>query len=221
MLETTPQERTALLVLALLLMAGAIGRHAAYRADLRTRLQYSSESADTLNPGSDSPLIQMVEREIGRGGAGGGRLQPGEKLDPNSATAEELARLPRIGPALAERIVAHRRTSGGFRDPADLRAVRGIGPALLTTIEPHLEFTRAPPRAPRRSGEAGSGGVDLNRASAEELESLPGVGPAIAQRIVRHRAENGRFRSFEDLEKVSGIGPRLREQIQGAARIGP
>jgi competence protein ComEA len=52
-----------------------------------------------------------------------------------------------------------------------------------------------------------SGPVDVNRASAGELELLPGVGPATAAAIVAERDRNGPFSSFEELERVPGIGP--------------
>lgn len=56
---------------------------------------------------------------------------------------------------------------------------------------------------------AGPGGaVDLNRASAAELESLPGIGPALASRIVAHREANGPFAQPADLLEVSGIGEK-------------
>ena len=57
-------------------------------------------------------------------------------------------------------------------------------------------------------GSAGgsSGLVSLNRAAAEELEEIPGVGPVLAQRIVHHRQANGPFLEVEDLLDVSGIG---------------
>jgi competence protein ComEA len=53
---------------------------------------------------------------------------------------------------------------------------------------------------------SGDGGVDLNRASAAELEALPGVGPVLAARIVAHRDANGPFTTVEDLLDVPGIG---------------
>jgi competence protein ComEA len=56
--------------------------------------------------------------------------------------------------------------------------------------------------------------INLNTATAEELEALPGIGPSIAQRIVQHRAEKGRFQSLQDLDEVKGIGAKKLEQLQ-------
>ncbi|MDN5574137.1 MAG: helix-hairpin-helix domain-containing protein, partial [Micrococcales bacterium] len=55
--------------------------------------------------------------------------------------------------------------------------------------------------------------IDLNTATAAQLEELPKVGPVLAQRIVEHREQIGGFRSVEELDDVSGIGPAMMEAI--------
>lgn len=56
--------------------------------------------------------------------------------------------------------------------------------------------------------------ININTASLEELDSLPGIGPTIAQRIIDYREENGPFQTIEDLMNVSGIGPSTFDQIK-------
>jgi competence protein ComEA len=172
-------------------------------------------------------------------------LQPGETIDPNSADARTLERLPRVGPALAARIVAERERAP-FESVEDLRRVPGIGAAMVEALAPMVALPRqaagpaagrgggtaggtapgagagtaaAPvagvrPAAPARAGShAPDAPIDVNRATAEELVRLPGVGPVLAARIVAYRDTAGPFRSVEQLERVSGIGPALRARI--------
>lgn len=61
---------------------------------------------------------------------------------------------------------------------------------------------------------AGSGSVNVNTASLEELQLLPRVGPALAQRIVEFREANGPFRSVDELVAVRGIGERSLESLR-------
>ncbi len=67
------------------------------------------------------------------------------RVDLNTATAAELERLPRIGPALAGRIVEHRETYGPFRAIEELDDVSGIGPAILASVRDHVTIS-APDR---------------------------------------------------------------------------
>ncbi len=66
------------------------------------------------------------------------------------------------------------------------------------------------------AGPAGAPGalVDLNTATAQELEALPGIGPSTAAKIIADRESNGAFRSVEDIQRVSGIGPKKYESLK-------
>jgi competence protein ComEA len=219
-LDATPQERLALAVVALLLTAGAAARVLSPGPAPLQWVNPAEAGADTTRIGSASVLREGVERQVAERRLSATPLAPGERLDPNTASAPELQRLPRVGPALAARIVAHREANGPFRSLADVDAVPGIGAALLAGIAPHLAL---PAGAPAAGATSGGGGtlVDVNRAGAEELRQLPGVGPVLAERIVEWRRENGPFRTPEDLERVPGIGPRLRERLAPRVRLAP
>jgi competence ComEA-like helix-hairpin-helix protein len=164
-------------------------------------------------------------------------LADGERLDPNRAAAADLDRLPGVGPATADRIVAAR-DSAPFATPDDLLRVRGVGPATLEKIRPFLDpaaFPRAPPRTRTRRERAPlpDGGalpaagaspdrkpaVDVNRAGTEALEGLPGIGPALARRVVAHRDSAGPFRTADDLLAVRGIGPATLERLRDRIRF--
>lgn len=145
-------------------------------------------------------------------------LSAGETLDPNDASEPELDRLPRVGPTVARAIVEHREREGGFRSPEDLLDVRGIGPATLERIRPHLSM---PAGFPSRADEAGKGIVRLNvnRASEEDLQRLPGIGPALAARIIEERRKRP-FRNMKDLQRVRGIGPATANRLTGRVVFG-
>lgn len=61
--------------------------------------------------------------------------------------------------------------------------------------------------------------IRVNTASSDELEELPGVGPATAEAIIEHRQARGAFRAFEELEEVPGIGPKTIENIRPFADL--
>ena len=155
-------------------------------------------------------------------------LRGDERIDPNTAGEEDLDRLPGVGPAVAGRIIQMRRDRGPFAEPGDLLSVPGVGPATLARITPYLEW----PTQPSLGGSARSrppdtdpaarkpARLDLNRASREELERLPGIGPVMAERILTLRANVGRFRRLDELQSVQGIGSATIERLRPLVIIG-
>jgi comEA protein len=230
-MSTTPQERLALGVAAMLLVAG-VGARMLHRGEEPVGWSGPGVEADSAVA---ARLREEVAGEVKRAELRDRPLAQGEKIDPNSASADELARLPKVGKGTAEKIVARREERGPFRSLADLDSVPGIGPAALAALAPHVTLAPAPasasvPGTARRSASTaasvssavpGDGVVELNRASAEELEALPGVGPALARRIVEHRASRGRFRGVDDLDEVPGIGPAMLERLRPRVRATP
>lgn len=68
---------------------------------------------------------------------------------------------------------------------------------------------------------AAGGPVDLNAATLEQLDALPGIGPVMAQRILDHRSDHGPFRTIEELAEVPGIGERRLADLRDRLRVGP
>jgi competence ComEA-like helix-hairpin-helix protein len=157
-------------------------------------------------------------------------LDDNERIDPNRASDVDLDRLPGVGPATARAIVAARDSGAVFRRAEDLLEVRGIGEATLERMRGFLVFS-APAGPSRRSrgqpatptpGLAGVNSaplVDINRADLDALQELPGIGPALAARIVAARQER-MFSSLEDLDRVPGIGPATIERLRPRATVG-
>jgi competence ComEA-like helix-hairpin-helix protein len=178
--------------------------------------------------GVDVGALEAASREAMKGKRSEVRaLRPGERIDPNTASLEELRRLPRMTDALAKRIVEERERSGGFRTLQDLDGVRGVGVATLeawsglVTLESAPESpARAPIATSRSPAVERSTTVDLNHATTAELERLPGVGAMLAQRIVALRDTLGGFQSLEQLERVRGIGPAMLEKLKPMVRLG-
>ena len=230
----TERERASMLSAGVILGAAALIRFVVLTPGEGAELLSERGSiADSVLAAGDSAAAEGERRSR--------PLEEGERIDPNTASAEELDRLPGVGPATAERIVRERTEGGPFATVADLTRVSGIGPRSLERLWPHLRLVagarlRSVSGAGLRSAGVRSGTVrqpsapapppaspgavlDLNRATVEELLALPGVGPVIAERIVALRASRGRFADVAELEEVPGVGPKSLERIAPLVRV--
>lgn len=133
----------------------------------------------------------------------------GLPIDPNVADARALGAVPGLSRTLAEAIVADRATRGPFRSLGDLRRVPGVG---STTLERLAPFVRIEDPGP----------LDLNAATAAELEALPGLGPVLAARVVVERADHGPYASLDELSaRVPGVGADTLRALDGRLVVGP
>ena len=224
----TQRERRAVATLAAAWTAGVIAgwtgldrslARAAERA-LHPPRPSVAELAERTGPGDPRPgwyaaaLALRAEEEVARSGP--------RRIDPNAAGRAEWDRLPGVGPATAMAIISHRAAQGPLEGPADLLAVRGIGPKTLERLAPYLEWGS-------HGNEGAQGGAnvfkgtssvpDLNRVDEAFLLGLPGFGPKLAESVVRERKKRGAFRDWSEVSSVDGIGPSRLAVLQKATSL--
>jgi competence protein ComEA len=249
----TPDERRALVFLAVVTAVGAVVR--------ATRSDGVAQAGVAVAPELPGGDIVRQAAQSRRAEALARPLAAGERVDVDRAPADELQRLPRVGPALARRIVEEREARGPFGTLESLRRVTGIGPRLLRDLAAHVSFGGIAPAVPSPGATPGAaaGGVavpparpaligtsnalvwvassapaaraaaakgagcarppDLNHATVAELICLPGIGPALAQRLVAEREAHGPFRDIADLKRVKGLGAVRIERLKGGVTI--
>ncbi len=162
------------------------------------------------------------------------------RVNVNSADVKTLETLPGIGPTLAQRIVDGR----PYSSIDDLSKVKGLSKSKITAIQDQITFGSATTThksekstTPETSATESSGSkaisptgsssgklaagqtVNINTASVEELDALPGIGPSKAQAIVDYRNEHGRFNSVEDIQNVKGIKGGEFSKIKDYIRV--
>lgn len=116
--------------------------------------------------------------------------------------------------------------AGGLQDDADIDRINLAAPV---TDGQHVRIPRLGEEtitvgtAPTAHATSATGGglLDLNRATAVELDALPGIGKVLAERIVEWREREGPFQSVDDLGKVEGIGPALLAKLAPLVTVSP
>jgi competence protein ComEA len=158
-------------------------------------------------PVDAGPIVVSVSGRVARPGLV--RLAPGSRVgDAVEAAGGAAPDADLTGLNLAARLNDAEQVVVGVPTPAAAPASAPAGAAAGAA-------TGAPAGGSSATGGGGGGGggapagggrLDLNTATLEQLDQLPGVGPVTAQRIVEWRTQNGRFAAVEQLQEVSGIG---------------
>jgi competence ComEA-like helix-hairpin-helix protein len=151
---------------------------------------------------------------------------PPAPFDPHTADAETWLRAG-LDARLAARIVNYVAAGGRFRKKEDLRRIYGMREADFLAVEPYLLLPPPDDLAPR--GEyvpagyrktAAPAAIDLNKATADELAALRGIGPARAQAILDYRARLGGYLHTGQLREVYGIDSALFDEIRQRLTVG-
>ena len=122
------------------------------------------------------------------------------------------------------------REAGGVTDEADLNSVDYAKPVSngekvyvatkdsgsASSVDALLNESQSK----SRKSAAPAGVVNINTADLAELDTLPGVGPTIAQRIIDYRTANGKFRTIEEIKNVKGIGDKTFEKLKPYITVG-
>lgn len=185
MLEFRPRETVALALLGLLVLSGAL---VAFARSRPVPLEPAPAAVASPAPSSPAPAVLFVH-------VAGAVRRPGV-----------------YDFAAGSRVVDALRAAGGPAAGADTDAINLARPLAdgERIYVPRRGETPPPDSAPGGGAGPGTarGKVNINTASGSELESLPGVGPVLAQRILAYREQHGPFRTVRDLMKVEGIGPK-------------
>jgi competence protein ComEA len=116
------------------------------------------------------------------------------------------------------RVIDAIKAAGDSAPGADLSTIN-LARVLNDGEQIYVDATVVNSSGQRVSKKVASGPININRATLRQLDSLDGIGPVIAGRIIEYRKKNGSFLSIDDLQKVSGIGAAKFAQIKSKVRI--
>jgi competence protein ComEA len=167
----------------------------------------------SASPGPDRPVVVSVVGLVHTPGLV--TLAPGARIaDALQAAGGAVDGADTIGLNMA------RQLTDGEQIVVGLTPTSGQPTALGSSVNSGAAAAPAPPAAPGTTAKAKPGEVlDLNTATAQQFDDLPGVGPVTAAAIVAWRQHNGRFTSVDQLADVDGIGPARLDKLRALVRV--
>ncbi|MDJ0464540.1 ComEA family DNA-binding protein [Streptomyces sp. H27-C3] len=216
-----PRSLAALVVVLVVAAIFAAQHFWAGRPDQVRPPERVGEGQSAVEPGPAPGLPPTAP--TGASGSTGSSGPPGTRVvvDVSGKVRQPGVRRLPAGSRVADAL----RAAGGAKDGAN---TTGLNRArLLIDGEQVVVGASAPPSAPAApgtvgapvaDGATGAGPITLSTATVEQLETLPGVGPVLAQHIVDYRTQHGGFRSIGELREVNGIGDRRFADIQPLVR---
>jgi len=157
-----------------------------------------------LVPAIKNPLTTASSKDTVALNISGAVMNPGSYRLPAEYTLHELVIM-----------------AGGYADGADVEAVNLSTPIKSVQGDVVIPFA-IPPKPPEKPPEPGEVKfpLNINEATALELQALPGIGPALAQRIINFRKEHGPFKKTSELMNVEGVGEKVYKNLFGLITVG-
>ncbi|MFO7152262.1 MAG: helix-hairpin-helix domain-containing protein [Bacillota bacterium] len=116
------------------------------------------------------------------------------------------------------RVIDAVEAAGGYMPEADVSGIN-LAKKLQDEDKIYVPEQGEVPGTGDASGSSSDGRVNINTADLQELDKLPGIGPALAQRIIDYRNQHGPFKSVEELKNVSGIGEKRFEELKNLVKV--
>ena len=192
----------ALILVVVLIAAVGVWRHAATREHSQALAQSSSEGAES----GSAP--------VAAGPSPSAPASAGDNADVVVYVSGAVASPGVLTLPATSRVIDAITAAGGATPEADLESIN-LARILVDGEQIRVGVVgESPPVASAGTGTASGACVRLATATEDELQTLPGIGPALATRIISYRATHPRLSSVEELDDVPGIGPSLIEKIR-------
>ena len=193
----------ALIIVVILIAAVGVWRHAAVREHSQALAQSSSEREES------------EAEAVATGPSPSAPAPAGERTDDVVVYVSGAVASPGVLTLPASsRVIDAIMAAGGATPEADLESIN-LARILVDGEQIRVGVAgESPPPASAGTGADAQACVRLATATETELQTLPGIGPALAQRIISYRATHPRLTSVEELDDVPGIGPSLIEKIR-------